>query len=155
VKLPAASRGASLAQLQFKLRRPFLNIAMMHNIFFNNVMSHAISEIWCIISIFSQLPRPHSILQRRKRAEQFFGTDAFDDSNYLPSRALWGKRQQNINMLCTDFNLNDFEIIFFKYLADQLLRALPDLVVLKYFSRKRDVRLRARCFYQRGMPKTG
>jgi hypothetical protein len=68
VKLPAACRGASLAQLEFKLRKPLLlNIAMMLNIFLNNVTSHAISDATGEISAFSQLPGPQAVLQRRKR----------------------------------------------------------------------------------------
>ena len=133
VKLPAASRGASLAQLELKLRRPLLNIAMMNNIFLNNVTSHAISDGTCEIAVFPKLPRPQSVLQRRKRAEQFPCTDAFDDSNHLPDRTLWGKRQQDMNMLNTDFHLNELKIIFFTYFTDQLFRTVPDLVVVKDF----------------------
>jgi hypothetical protein len=133
VKLPAASRGASLAQLELKLRRPLLNIAMMHNIFLYNVTSHAIPDGTCEISVFPQLPRPQSVLQRRKHAEQFPGTDAFDDSNHLTDRTLWGKRHQDMNMLNADFHLNELKIIFFTYFADQLFRMFPDLVALKDF----------------------
>ena len=116
-----------------KLRRPLLKVSMIFNIFLNNVTSHAISDGTCEIAVFPQLPRPQSVLQRREHAEQFPGTDAFDDSNHLPNRMLWRKRQQNMNMLSTYFHLNEFKIIFFTYFADQLFRTFPDLVVVKDF----------------------
>jgi len=106
---------------------------MIFNISFNNVTSHAVSDGASEITVFPQLSRPQAVLQRRKRAEQFPSTDAFDDPNYLPDRTLWGKRQQDMNMFSTDFHLNEFKIIFLTYFADQLFRTFPDLVVLKDF----------------------
>jgi hypothetical protein len=133
VKFPAASHGPSLAQLEFKLRRPLLNITMKHNIFLNNVTSNAICDGTRKIAALPQLPKPQSVLQRRKRAEQLSGTYAFDDLSHLPNRTLWGKRQQNMNMFNTNFHLNEFKIIFLTYLTDQLLRIFSDSVVLKNF----------------------
>ena len=106
---------------------------MIFNISFNNVTSHAVSDGASEITVFPQLSRPQAVLQRRKRAEQFPSTDAFDDPNYLPDLMLQSKRQQNMNMLSADFQRNQFKIIFFTYFTDQLFHMFPDLVALKDF----------------------
>jgi hypothetical protein len=106
---------------------------MMLNIFVNSVTSYAISDGTRGLAFFPQFPIPQSVLQRRKPAEQFPSTDAFDDPNYLPDLMLQSKRQQNMNMLSADFQRNQFKIIFFTYFTDQLFHMFPDLVALKDF----------------------
>ena len=83
VKLPAASRGASLAQLELKLRRPLRYMSMMLDIFFNNFTSHAVSDRPRKISVLPQFPCPQLPLQHRERSEQLPRGYTFDDSHHF------------------------------------------------------------------------
>ena len=80
VKLPAASRGASLAQLELKLRRPMRDISVMLNVPLHDSTSHTVSNRPCKISVLPQLPGPQLLLQTWKLAEQTPSTLALDDS---------------------------------------------------------------------------
>ena len=83
VNLPAASRGASLAQLELKLRRPLRYMSMMLDIFFNNFTSHAVSDRPRKISVLPQFPCPQLPLQHRERSEQLPRGYTFDDSHHF------------------------------------------------------------------------
>jgi hypothetical protein len=58
VKLPAASRGASLAQLEIKLGRPLLEVPMLLYVFLNYITSHAVSYRPRKVSVLPQLSSP-------------------------------------------------------------------------------------------------
>jgi len=59
VKLPVAS----LAQLDFKLRRLLREVSMMRNILPNHITSRTVSNCARKIPILSQFPRPKSFFQ--------------------------------------------------------------------------------------------
>ena len=58
VKLPGASPGASLTQLEFELRSPLLLFPMMLNIFLDHFTRHSVSNSAGKISIFPQFSTP-------------------------------------------------------------------------------------------------
>ena len=90
-------------------------------------------------TVRAKYPSSHSCpdhnlcLKDGKPAEQLPGTNAFDDPNHFPYRTLARKRQQDMDMLNTDFHLNEFKFIFLAYLADQLLCVFLSFAVLKDF----------------------
>jgi hypothetical protein len=132
VKLPAASRGASLAQLEFKLRRPLLEVPMMLDIFLNHLTSHTVSDRPHKVPVFPQLPSLQSTLHRRELAEQFSGTAALDDPNNFSNRSPWGEREQNMNMFHCHFHLDNLKSILLADLPYQLLRSFPYIPTPKY-----------------------
>jgi uncharacterized protein with PIN domain len=132
VKLPAASRGASLAQLKFKLRRPLLQISMMLDIFLNHITSHTVSHRPRKVPVFPKLPSPQSPLHRRELAEQLSGSVTFDDPNNLTNRSLRGKRHQNMNMLHCHLHLDNLKPILLTNFSYQLLRSFPYIPTFQY-----------------------
>ena len=131
VKLPAASRGASLAQLQSKLRRPLLEVAMVLDIFDYNVPSHPVSDRPDEISIFPHLPAPQPLLQSRELAKQPPPTVALDYPYDLPYRPRWGERHQKMEVIFHDLHFQNFYIVRFADFANHLFRSFPDLLPLK------------------------
>jgi hypothetical protein len=133
VNLPAASRGASLTQLEFKLRRPLLEVSMVLNILLNHFTSHAVPNRPHKIPVLPQLSRPQTSLQRRELAEQSPCTVAFYNSNHFSNGSLRRKRQQNMNMFHCHLHLHNFKSILLSNFTDQLLRSFPYFLTVKYF----------------------
>jgi hypothetical protein len=131
VKLPAASRGASLAQLEFKLRRPLLQLMMMLDIFLNHLTSHSVTNRAGKITILPQLTTPKTPFERRELAEQLPCANAFDDTNHFTDRTFRGKRKQNMYMVQRNLKLNDLKAISLAYFTDQLFRSSLQLRTLK------------------------
>jgi len=133
VKLPVASHGASLAQLDFKLRRPLREVSMMFYILPNHITSHTVSNWARKIPVFPQLPKPQLLSQPRELAEYTPRTLTLDDSHYFPNGQLWRKRYQNVDMINRYFHLDDTKTIFLTDLLYQLSRSFPKILALKNF----------------------
>lgn len=95
-------------------------------------MSHSDSNCSGKVSIIPQFTGPKSSFQRRKLAEQLPDTLTFNNSKHFFNRPLGRKREQNVNVLCRFFHLNDFKTILFTDLADYLFSSFPYFLSLKY-----------------------
>jgi hypothetical protein len=131
VKLPVASHGASLAQLE-KLRRPLLYFTMMLDIFVDNLPSHTVSDCAGEVAVFPKFSCPKAFPYPREFAEQFSRTNAFYCSNHLANRPLRWKRYQYVYMILCHFHFLYLKSILFRYLPDQLSRSFPYLQLTKY-----------------------
>jgi hypothetical protein len=131
VNLPAASRGASSAQLEIKLRGPLRQISMMLNIFLNHITSHAVAHGASEVPVFPQLSSPQSSSQPRELAEQLPRTNAFDGPYHLTDRSLRRKRHKYMNMLGFHLHLDDLKVIFLTNPPDQASRSFPYVLSFK------------------------
>jgi len=129
------SHGASLAHLDFNLRRTLHEVSPMLNILPHHITSHMVSERACKMTVLPQFPRPKSLSQPCNLTEHTPRTLTLDDPYCFPNGKLGRKRCQNVDMINRHFHLDNTKTVFLTDLFYQLSRSFLKILALKIFFR--------------------